>query len=861
MGRLDGTVELLEREEPLAVLAEARAAASSGRGSVVLLTGEPGIGKTALVSRFAEEHASGARVLLGMCDDLSVPRPLGPLRNLAGPVSEALRASAASEDAADIGSRLLDELGREPRPTLLILEDVHWADEATLDAVTVVGRRVGGLPAVLLLTYRPGDLTADHPLRPVLGALPADVTRHVELHPLSAAAVATLAGEEAGRIYAATGGNPFYVTQMLATGGEELPPSVANAVIARAARLGERSRRLVELVSVVPTRADARLLDAVMPGWEDAADEPERRELLTVTSTHVRFRHELARAAIRSSIPVARRRALHGEILASLRALDGDPADLVHHAEAAGELDVVAEQAVVAARRAAAVGANREAYAHYRRAADFAERLPREERAALYEELAAAAYTANHPARGLEAVERAIELRAQLGDEIGRGRCIRLKSRIHWYAGDGAAALAAAHEAVQVLEPHGRSGALAMAYSSLSQLAMLSGRIEDTMAWGERAVELAGEVHDDRTRAHALINIGVARTILDPDDIDVLLEGHRLADALGDRHEATRALLAPGGNYLEWVRPHEAARYNAEAIAYAERYQVDTLLSYLRATEARIHLRGGDWAAAERIAWREIERDVTVAQLIAKIVLTELALRRGDADAGERLADLADQADRTGELQHIEPVLELELERALLFGEPMPVERVARAHALIGPRERTIGWEGGRLLGWSRLAGVEAAFEARMPAPHAAMAAGDWRSAADAFGAVGWTYDRALMLSLLDDDAALREALELARQLGAEPLAERITRRMRELGHRVPRGPYRASRENPLNLTDRQLEVLRLLAEGLTNAEIAERLIVSPRTAEHHVAAVLMKLEAETRRDAVRRAVSLGLVG
>jgi DNA-binding NarL/FixJ family response regulator len=125
---------------------------------------------------------------------------------------------------------------------------------------------------------------------------------------------------------------------------------------------------------------------------------------------------------------------------------------------------------------------------------------------------------------------------------------------------------------------------------------------------------------------------------------------------------------------------------------------------------------------------------------------------------------------------------------------------------------------------------------------------------------VGWAYDRALMLSLLDDEEALAEALAIARRLGAGPLATRVAERLRELGLRVPPPPRETTRTNPAGLTARQLEVVALLAEGLTNAEIAERLVVSPRTAEHHVAAVLAKLGATSRRDAARRASELRVV-
>jgi DNA-binding CsgD family transcriptional regulator len=170
---------------------------------------------------------------------------------------------------------------------------------------------------------------------------------------------------------------------------------------------------------------------------------------------------------------------------------------------------------------------------------------------------------------------------------------------------------------------------------------------------------------------------------------------------------------------------------------------------------------------------------------------------------------------------------------------------------------RLDGWSAMRVAAWAAVVGVELVPTGVGSAPHARMARGDWAAAADAFGEVGWHYDRALMLSLLDDEAALEEAIGIARGLGAEPLTRRVAGRLRELGLRVPSGPRETTRDNPAGLTARQLQVLELLVEGLPNAEIAERLVVSPRTAEHHVAAVLSKLGAATRREAVQRAGEL----
>ncbi|HXV35161.1 MAG TPA: LuxR C-terminal-related transcriptional regulator, partial [Gaiellaceae bacterium] len=251
----------------------------------------------------------------------------------------------------------------------------------------------------------------------------------------------------------------------------------------------------------------------------------------------------------------------------------------------------------------------------------------------------------------------------------------------------------------------------------------------------------------------------------------------------------------------------------------------------------------------------KLEWGSSVVQLLDKTVLAELAVRRGDPDAAGLLADVEAQAERTGEPQRIGPVLELAAELALTAGAPLPAERLERFLAEVSPPGRF----GTRIAAWAVVAGVDVRLEVEAPAPHAAMLRGDWAAAAEAFGEVGWAYDRALVLSLLDGEEALAEALAIARGLGAEPLARRVAGRMRDLGLRVPQGPREATRANPAGLTARQLEVLELLAEGSTNAEIAERLVVSQRTAEHHVAAVLRKLGAATRRDAVRRAADLGV--
>ena len=313
-----------------------------------------------------------------------------------------------------------------------------------------------------------------------------------------------------------------------------------------------------------------------------------------------------------------------------------------------------------------------------------------------------------------------------------------------------------------------------------------------------------------------------------------------------------RALEPTATRYSACIsRLPSVASLRRSAIAY---------VSYVTTGLAWLRLRSGDWDEAERVTRGEVERGITVVQLLAKTVLAELAVRRGDPDAYERVADLAAHADRAAEPQRMAPVIELTAELALTGEGPMPGDRIEKLARQMRAHGGLRGRFAVRLAAWGAVAGIDIELDLPVSGPYGAMARRDWRVAADGFGELGWQYDRALMLSLLDDEEALAEAIATARRLGAAPLAKRVTARLRDLGLRVPHGPRKTTLRNPAGLTARQIEVLQLVAEGLTNAEIAERLIVSQRTAEHHVAAVLTKLGAKTRREAARRASELRIV-
>jgi predicted ATPase len=302
---------LLEREAPQARLRAGLVEAASAGGRLVLLTGEAGVGKSALVDQAADD--AGVRVWAGWCERLFTPRPLGPLADLAtdaaGPLAEVVGRGAPVHEVLPV---LLDEL--RARPTLLVIEDLQWADEATLDLVVLLARRMGTTRSLAVVTCRDDELSADHPLRLVLGGLAGAGVERLRLSPLSIDAVRELAAShqvDTEALFRRTGGNPFYVTEVLAAGGSELPPSVRDAVVARAARLDPQARALLEAVSIVPGTVPLTLVTALGREHADRLDTCLASGMLVESRDGISFRHDLARAAIADEIEPLRRAGLH----------------------------------------------------------------------------------------------------------------------------------------------------------------------------------------------------------------------------------------------------------------------------------------------------------------------------------------------------------------------------------------------------------------------------------------------------------------------------------------------------------------------------------------------------------------------
>ncbi|MFD7819290.1 ATP-binding protein [Streptomyces sp. NPDC059785] len=861
---MDGGI--LERERELARLAAAAHEAAAGAGSVALVFGEAGIGKSSLVRALPRVLPPEARVLLGECDDLATRRPLGPFRDLVDGVgAQLVRALTEGGDRHRVHDALRTELSRPPRPAVLVVEDVHWADEASLDALRFLVRRMERLPAVLVLTYRDDELDREHPLLHLLGQVSrAERVHRLPLSPLSETAVRRLSaagGLDAAQVYKVTSGNPFFVAELLRAGeAGEVPPTVVDAVLARLRGMDDGARDALEQLAVVPSAVEHRLADALLTDGVARLAPAERHGLLVVTPERVCFRHELIRRAVADSLPAARRIALNRDVLAALTALPGaDSARIVHHAAQAGDQEAIARYGPDAARDAARAGAHREAAAQLRLVLRQRERFAPARRAELLERYAVESYTIADSPAAVRAQLEAVALRRSLGDVRALGADLRWLSRIRWWAGQAEEAQEAAQEAIAVLEGAGDDRLLALALSNTSQLHMLSCRNAQAVAFGERAIALARRAGDVAILAHALNNVGSARWRAgDPRGRAQLEESLRVALGAGEVEHACRAYANIVWALLEHLEHTEADRYLAPALALADRAEHLGFLSYLNVEMALRRFAAGDWDEAERYA--ELgAHDFVPARCPALTVLGRVRVRSGRSGGGELLDRAWEFAVRSSELQRTGPVAAARAEAAWLRGDHAAVAAIAGPVFELAGRLDAVGHRA-ELGYWLAKAGQPVPADASRH-PYALQTAGRWRAAAEAWQRAGCPYERSAALAESPDADDQLAALAGLDALGARPLARLVRTRLRERGvRRIPRGPLAATRGNPAGLTGRQLQVVRLLARGLTNPEIADRLVVSVRTVDNHVAAVLDKLGVRTRRQATDRALELGVL-
>jgi ATP/maltotriose-dependent transcriptional regulator MalT len=851
---------LLERDREIAQLAGLLAAVPSSGGKVVLVRGEAGIGKTALVSEFVESHADGAHVHFGFCDDLLTPQPLAPFWDVSREVTS-LAESLEKGDRLAVMAVLLELLSRGLRPTVLVIEDTQWADEVTLDAIRYLGRRIAETKGLLVLTYRDGEVDYDHPLRQVIGELPPKSLTRIKLEGLSPRAVADLVRDDdldLDEILALTDGNPLFVTEVIASGVEGVPMSVQDSVLARAGRLSPGARRVLELVSVVPGGAERSLIETIVEPTAEQLVECARQELLRIEEDTVSFHHELTRRAVESALSPQERRRLNKEVLTAL----GDAAELprlVHHAREADDVESIVKFAPMAARWAMAAGSHREAVAHFRVLDPHMDRIPIAERAAILDDWARSEFYMDN-VEVFDVLARAIGLRRATGDQLALARLLVFAVRVYEIYARPDSADEAAKELRSVLEGYPESAELALATSQLGWLAMMRGENEAAIEFANRALVLAEAAGEELAVISAFNSKG---TVLafggDPEGFKLLEEARSLAELSGNHFEEIRALInmgAAAGDLRDVERSGELA---LRARDTAARYEIRILESAANVQYSQVLLWRGDWAAAEDTATEAAASASDYARAIADVVLGSVFTRQGRPEARALLDRAWSRAETAREIQHLCPAAAARGQYMWTNAE-RDSEALERFASVLDEATRVgIAWPAGELAFWLWKLGEISEPPDGIPEPYRRLMKGHADETAVTFGEKGMPYEKALALMHGDETARL-EALDVFDSLGAGTMAARVRKSLRDDGVVVSRRRNRKTRAHVAGLTERQGEVLELLDEGLTNIQIADRLFVSPRTVENHVSAILTKLGSSTRGGAVHLARAQGLM-
>ncbi len=757
---------------------------------------------------------------------------LGPLLDIA-----ARCGLVVPEDPFTAYDALLQLLRDRDTPVVVVLEDLHWADEATLAMVQYLGRRVVDSRAVVVATYRGDEVGPE--LRAVLGDLARQPSarRRLTVEPLSAPAVEVLTtntGLDAAEVFATTGGNAFFVSEVVAAGGG-LPLNVRDAVLARNARLSDEGRAVVERVSVEPGGLELDL----------AGDPTPAAGVLVVDGDRVRFRHELARVATYQSLAPARRIELHRDALARL-AGSGDTARLAHHALGAEDGRLVVEHAWPAARDAIRGGANEQARSFLEAVLAHTDELTGSDEVRALLDLGGALSRLDLQGRANEVIRRGTRLAETTGDARLLGLALHELSRTAWRVGDPAEAAALEDRAIRVLRPGGPSSELAEALRGRAQALMLARHHAPALASVQEAEAVAAQVGDQAAGTRAELIEGTIELVTgDPGrGVDLLTAVLAQARELGDRPTEGDALGMLGSGGGEARLYEDAFGWLTELVDRSVDRDRNYMVAYGRAWQARIRFEQGRWDEAAdlaRISDSAESSPITRATTLG--VIGRLRVRRGDPRPIEPLVE-AGRLDGL-ELQHRWPTLCALAEQAWLLGRP-DVEILQRAY--LQALETDSAWARGEIGFWLwRSGGLDEPPE-RAAEPFATHIAGDWAHAASLWERIGCPYEQAL--ALLDGDpASAVRGLEILDRLGARPAASRARRLLAEQGTAVPRPPRRTTLADPDGLTEREAEVRDLVRDGLSNAEIASRLYLSRRTVEHHVSAVLRKLGVANRTD------------
>ena len=839
-------------------------------GQIVLVCGEAGIGKTSVIDALLAQLPAAQQTAVGLCDPLYTPRPLGPVRDICHALFGA--APNGSEEASYFEG-FIKRASALRSTAVLVIEDMHWADQRSLDWLNYLGRRISQLPILLVGSYREDEVAAAHPLRTALGAIPATSKFQISLPPLSADAIREIAagsGFSAEKLVEITGGNPFFITEILNNkqATEEVPASVADAVNARLNGLPQAVRDMLELASCCPGEIALDLMQAATDGAvTEMSFEAIPRSMLVGSGRRFKFRHELARlATYERQSPFARAKA-HGKLLSALLQKVEPPLDMVvHHAQGADDPKILLKYAPRAAAQAVSLGAHREAAMYLAATLHYVDQAEPETAAEIYESWAhEAGLSLNIDDDVIAAREKAVALWTQLDRPQRVGENLGWLSRMHWYRGEAEIAQQYLKKAIAVLENQSPSSAKARAFALRAQFMMLQDNMDEAILRGREALAIAEEVGDQEIRAHALNTVGSAALFRgDPDGEADLRESLRIARQQGLHIDAARAFTNLSECLIELGALQRADALIEEGIDFDTRHDLDAWTFYLIGRKAQLRFEQDKYSEALAIANGVLEREnlTLLMQMPALIIRARAKLRLSESDAQESLDTALAGAERIGEPQYLLPLYIARIEAAVLANNPAQ----ATPHidwiesldpGLISPRKQ------GEILFWCVLADHDHAGEIGAGASDGfvAFAARDFERAAVHFGVSGARYFAAWAHVMKGGKEAFASADQVFREIDAIAARKSLRLRAPDLAGTADlpplrRGKYRAARQHPYELTGKEQVVLRHLALGASNEAIARKMSRSRRTVENHVSSILSKMRAENRMEVVLRTQS-----
>lgn len=851
-------MELLERNEQIKALSEAFRRVQEGVGKTIFIEGEAGIGKTALVRTFLEELQSPHLLLEGFCDSLYAARPLGPIFDIAadldGDFRNLLRENASKND---IFSTAYELLGNQTMPVILLFEDIHWADAASLDFIRFLSRRIRRIPCMFILTLRENELQESHPYRHLLGDLPPTHIHKIILKPFSIETVASLAevqGRSGEEVFSLTGGIPYYVTEVLSSYHKGIPENVKDSILSVYQRQFDSGKELWEILAVTPNRIELEILHQIKPVLSKTVDFCLRSGILKHDGTYISFKHELFRTAIEEHLSPLRQQELHQQVVNAMletESLDIPSPRIVHHARLAGDKEKITRFAPLAAEEASKLGSHQEAAKFYQLALKHSQEFAPEVRANLIEKRAYELSLTNRIKEAIDSLSEALKLREKR-DYPGRGKALCFQSRLLWFTGRVEEANTLGMEAIEMLEPGGTSHELAMAYSNMGLLKMYADNRDGSLEWSNKAIDLARSMNDREVLTHALNNLGT--TLLRWEETAdkgeaALRESLQLAIDEGLHEHIARAYFNLGHAFAESGRYDQAEKVLMQGIEFAETRELNSWMTFMENSLAQVMVETARWKEAEAVLQRILPHLESLPLLSVRLFtsLGKIKMRRGDESAGENLLTAAEIGGQFSEHYRYGGILKALLEYEWLYGKTKGITTYSHQFTeRFGHTGRETGDPELHFWLWkSEGAGAEKKEEILRALKKSSKENPYLHALVRAEGRPG---DQAKALILLKD-------------MGASKTADKVEWQMRQQGIKhIPRGPRASTRKNPAGLTRRQMEVLNLLSEGLQNKEIASQLYLSAKTVDHHISAILTKLDAQSRTMAVSRAKEMEIL-